>query len=263
MRDNCTACHGTRIGDDYFGNLQGNVADVHFRQGFDCLDCHNEDFHGEGTEAADPPDSRYEVAGLPQCVDCHADDTDANQYHETHWAGEGSQSDLSCFVCHSQSYNSCNSCHTNSEYREGYQEVAPDVHEGARNYKEFPSFKIAVNPAYETSGSGYSPALNAHPESELILVRHIPVVETTFDPWGLNQLNNYAIQETWEYTSPHNIKRWTEQTLVDTLGGEFCGANCHFSTETDSLYLTQEYLEQEYPDEVGANAHMIPEFASE
>lgn len=258
MQDNCTACHGTRIGDDYFGNLQGNTADTHFQSGFQCMDCHNEDFHGTGNEAMNPPRSRYEVEGIPQCVDCHANASASNDYHTTHWAGEGSQDDLDCYVCHSQPYNSCNSCHTNSVYREGYGETdTPDVFTGAEGYKEFPSFKIGKNPAYQDAGGPWSPAMSAHPESEWVLLRHIPVVEDTYYPWDWQTLEHYDKQETWQYTSPHNIQRWTAQTLVDTTAGEPCGSNCHHSAETDSLYLTLDYLEAEYPEEISANEHVI------
>ena len=259
MQDNCTACHGTRIGDDYFGNLQGNDPDVHFRKGFDCMDCHTEDFHGAGIDPNNPPRNRYEVEKLPECTDCHQGDAGANQYHTVHWQGSGSADDLSCYVCHSQPYNSCNSCHTGGEYREGYHETSPDVFEGARGYKEFPSFRIAYNPA--SAGGHWSPALEANADEQWILVRHIPLVKSSFDPWGWSTLANYAIEETWQYTSPHNINRWTAQTLVDTTADEPCYGSCHYTSEDDStrhLYLTREYLEEEYPEEVEANAHLLP-----
>ena len=72
----CTACHGSRVGDDWNANQErvpGNVPDVHNQYGYTCLDCHTEDLHGEGPSDAEYK-SRYEVKDLPQCVDCHQAD---------------------------------------------------------------------------------------------------------------------------------------------------------------------------------------------
>jgi len=141
----CTACHGSRIGDDWNGNaerLPGNLPDLHNEAGFTCLDCHHEDLHGDGSSDQNYT-SRYEVNGLPQCVDCHGAASDANLYHSNHWPN-GEQNDgpdLSCNVCHSQQYNNCNTCHAGS-WQEEY------VEDNSGDYRVYPHFKIGLNPGY-------------------------------------------------------------------------------------------------------------------
>jgi len=58
MTRNCTACHGSRVGNEYLGKHEGIKADVHFRQGrMKCTDCHTDhEMHGE----------------MVNCDDCHA-----------------------------------------------------------------------------------------------------------------------------------------------------------------------------------------------
>ena len=52
MTRNCTACHGSRVGNEYLGKHEGLMADVHFRQGrMNCVSCHSEaQMHGEPEE---------------------------------------------------------------------------------------------------------------------------------------------------------------------------------------------------------------------
>jgi thiosulfate/3-mercaptopyruvate sulfurtransferase len=64
MNEQCTACHGSRIGVDFKGEIEGNVKDVHYNKGFKCEFCHKKDeIHGDGTKY----EHRYEVAGMPRC----------------------------------------------------------------------------------------------------------------------------------------------------------------------------------------------------
>lgn len=237
MANNCTACHGSRIGKDFYGELYGNLPDVHFssKDNNDCLVCHKEDFHGDGTEVNNPPRSRYEVNGLPTCIECHESDSDDNLYHQSHWANENPDdgSDLSCFVCHSQPYVNCNGCHTQGQWKEGYAEIEQDVHTGDNGYyREYPDFKIGINPSYQNEHSEYSPALTTHSAYRWILLRHIPISEETYDNWNVSQ-QNFNSHETWQYTSPHNIQRWTRQTKSDSIDyesytSESCGIQCHY-----------------------------------
>ncbi|NHZ87271.1 MAG: hypothetical protein GWP19_15600, partial [Planctomycetia bacterium] len=106
--NNCMACHGSRIATDYEGHLEGNQPDVHSTKYMKCWDCHKEDMHADASNS----ESRYHLPDLPKCVDCHGDAVDLNIYHTTHWPNDENQKGLSCFVCHSQPYNNCNSCHT-------------------------------------------------------------------------------------------------------------------------------------------------------
>ncbi|HIP73975.1 MAG TPA: hypothetical protein EYH05_21585, partial [Anaerolineae bacterium] len=78
MTRNCTACHGSRVGNEYLGKHEDLKPDVHFRQGrMSCVDCHNShQMHGQpdnceechtGPEASGiaPPDHRYDGAQKP------------------------------------------------------------------------------------------------------------------------------------------------------------------------------------------------------
>lgn len=127
--NNCTACHGSRVKDEYFGqnnalyarNRQYSASlaaadpfagaalqpDVHRRAGMGCDGCHTgSEMHGAGvTDGVD----RYGITGRTQCVDCHAPDVapGTNAFHRTSHVQA-----LSCHVCHAQPYKSCFSCHT-------------------------------------------------------------------------------------------------------------------------------------------------------
>ena len=247
----CTACHGSRVGDDWNANQErvpGNVPDVHNDFGYTCLDCHKEDLHGEGETDAEYK-SRYEVADLPKCVNCHEIDRDDNAYHQTHWPnGDMTDGpDLACYTCHSQQYNNCNTCHAGS-WKSEYNEHNTD------EYRVYPQFKIGRNPYYND-------ATHPHSESAWITVRHIPVSPDAFQAWGLSSMSNYNDMETWKYASPHNIQRWTERTLVDTAWAntnsqdyttDNCFENCHMhgssgayvDTNVD-LYLLDENMESD------------------
>ena len=44
MTRTCTACHGSRVGNEYMGRNEGVLADLHFRQErMTCVDCHTGD----------------------------------------------------------------------------------------------------------------------------------------------------------------------------------------------------------------------------
>ncbi len=264
MANNCTACHGSRIGKDFYGELEGNLPDVHFtsKDHNDCLTCHNEDFHGDGTEALNPPQSRYEVNNIPKCEDCHQQDSDDNLYHQQHWAnGDPSDgADVSCFVCHSQPYVSCDGCHTQGQWKQGYAEVDTDIHEGDNGYYiEYPDFKIGVNPSYLNENSEFAPSLKVHYIDKWVLLRHIPISDETYDNWGVTQ-EHFNILETWEYTSPHNIQRWTNQTKSDSVNytqytSETCGAKCHahgIGFDDDGDFIANQSLE------VNMEKYLIP-----
>ena len=234
MTNNCTACHGSRVGNDYLGKLEGNQPDAHFsRLGYHCVDCHQEDFHGDGETGYT---SRYEVAGLPNCYEsCHSDADSSNNWHLTHVNQDDPAMELSCYVCHSQTYTSCNACHTNGEWKSG------------GGYSEYPEFRIGHNPGL------------AWTDAKWILVRHIPVVADTYAPWGWSTLSQYDSEETWRYTSPHNIQRITART--SPAAGEPCYSACHVTgaqaENNANLYLWESFLINDYPAEVDANQDVI------
>ena len=224
--ENCIACHETRMGVDMTGALTGKP-DVHY-ESLKCWDCHTEDMHGDGTEEANPPQSRYHVAGLPTCDGCHIDASNSNTYHLMHWPEGGMISELACYVCHSQPYNNCSSCHV-----------------GDHGSSSNTAIKFGYN--YDT---------DLH-KGDWITVRHIPTDDSTFANWGeIINLNDETQRPNWEYTSPHNIRKFTAQT--DTTGGGSCGLNCHLSTGVpDSIRAinTQRFLWRSDIEESEAGAN--------
>ena len=242
----CTACHGSRVSDDWNANQErvpGNLPDVHNEYGYSCLDCHNEDFHGFGPTDVELS-SRYQVPDLPQCIDCHQDDRDDNAYHRQHWpdANADDGPDLACYACHSQQYNNCNTCHAGSWASE-YES------DNSGEYRVYPRFKLGMNPYYAQTD-------HAHNEAAWIVVRHVPASPDAFQNWGISEMSNFNAMETWKYSSPHNIRRWTARTLVDSswadtsaqnYTSENCSNNCHMhgagnpgSLTNIDLYLTNE-----------------------
>jgi hypothetical protein len=128
--NHCTACHGSRVKDEYFGlnqtlyarNRQYSASlaatdpfgggplqpDVHRQQGLGCTACHaGAEMHGQGAPASG---DRYAVAGAPQCATCHP--TSAPEFTAVALHSSAHVEAMSCHVCHAQPYKSCFSCHT-------------------------------------------------------------------------------------------------------------------------------------------------------
>lgn len=224
MQENCTACHGSRVGDEYTGANLGTLPDVHyFKLAKRCEFCHTGDeMHGgDGTLLT----YRYDEnnTAMPQCDDCHSDTSAGmdNEYHQAHSPGGTAGVALSCHVCHAQTYKNCNGCHAGGDGITGNSYLA---------------FEIGRN--YLTDNDRYS-------EYDYITVRHIPVAPNTFEEWGVSDLANFASSEpTWKMTTPHNIQRWTPQTEV--AEGQTCSAACH-----DSAYYLQEDDIEQYSEANG------------
>jgi len=248
MNEQCTACHGSRVGVDYKGELEGNVPDLHRSAGMKCEACHDaEEIHGDDQFAGDHYDSRYEVATMPRCEECH-DAIEANFGHIHHTGLEADCSQChafenhpatgncsgchnggiafafeyplpqaQCQTCHSQPYKNCTNCHNLDESDTGgsMYEIDPSVIQ----------LKIARNPNPDRD------------EYAIALVRHVPVSDETFANWGLD-LPDYLDVPTWKYTSPHNILRQTPQTTVEA--GESCFAACHNSPDGPNGFLLRE-----------------------
>jgi len=222
--NNCVACHGSRVGEEYLGQREGYFADVHRYKpgGSKCTFCHTGDeMHGDAGAA----DYRYLVQNAPSCEGCHEDKSDANIYHQTHWKGDAGTT-LSCQVCHSQPYKNCNACHTGGAGITGSSYIA---------------FKIAKN------------KFNIRAESakyDYVTVRHIPVAPDTYASWGISDLPNFGSEPTWKYTTPHNIQRWTAQTDTTGTNGN-CYLKCHDQKE---YYLLSTDL---FDYEVDANKDIV------
>ena len=230
MTRNCTACHGSRVGKEYMGQHDGLLADVHFRQermtcvdchsgmtmhqsASDCETCHDKTMVNDGA----PVDHRYTGAQDPACADCHpetvSEDTN-NMFHLQH------SSNLSCQVCHSISYNNCDSCHVSKSETTG-------------------------NPVFSTEGSylafliGKNTRQDEHRPYDFVVVRHIPVDPNSFAFYGDNLLPNFNDVPTWQYATPHNIQLETPQN-----------ASCDACHDNPELFLT---IDKIAPDELDAN----------
>ncbi len=174
--ENCTACHGSRIGEEFRGSHDGIPADAHYNMGMNCFSCHTADeIHGTG----ETPPHRYDVENGPKCETCHPDvltDTQ-NSQHSIH------TDDVQCQVCHSVSYKTCYNCHVGS----GLQDPSRL------------DFRIGLN--YERD--------DLHPW-KYIVVRHIPIAPDSYEEYGID-MPHYASFPTWEMATPHNIRKNTPQ----------------------------------------------------
>ena len=229
MSRQCTACHGSRVKDEYTGAHEGLAADVHLRQArMVCTDCHTGgDMHGTDYITEDGPTRahRYDGPQTPSCLDCHAEVTgigSGNEYHEAH----GTEV-LSCQVCHSISYINCYDCHLQQtdEGQPYYRLAHEDI-----------TFMIGRNPRRDT----YRPY-------RYVPVRHSPTFRDLFIFYGEDVLPNFDALPTWAYATPHNIQLRTPQT-------ESC-ESCH---ENDAVFLTPDKVPEELR---GANAPVIVPFA--
>jgi len=217
MTENCTACHGSRIGNDFLGQSAGNLQDLHRSRGFNCSSCHTaEEIHGDGGGTGGVYSHRYEVETMPRCENCHSP-LPSNAYHDMHVNGTAADANLQCQVCHSQPYKNCTNCHNLVAESLGEKyDIDPSVVQ----------FKIARNP---------SPWRQ---EYDYVVVRHTPVDPGTFSDWGL-ALPDYLSKPTWQYASPHNVLRWTAQTTPPE-GSSSCSISCHGTPATiDGIFLRE------------------------
>ena len=224
MNAQCTACHGSRVNDEFKGVHSGLRADVHYVAGMQCADCHSGmEMHGNGTA----PDNMREAANGASCADCHpgpATGDDGITHHSLH------AQTVDCPVCHSQPYRNCYQCHVG--------ESAVDDH-GIR----FPSeldFRIGKNPIP-----------SADRPWDYTVVRHIPVYPDMYEAYGVT-LGQFDALSTWKYAVPHNIRRNTPQT-----------ASCDACHEEMGIFLTSAYQDSLITDqkavteEISANAAVV------
>lgn len=206
MRDNCTACHSSRGGHAYYGVGTGTKPDVHLtKAGFTCMSCHStKEMHGsDGAVVA----NRFQVADLPACTDCHKEVARSNPYHMTH------ADDFNCQVCHSQDYNTCGSCHVAGA--------------GARIHAH-QSFKIGLNP------------LTTEKPFKFTTVRRTLAAPDSWEKFGVPYLPNFNAKPIYNYTSPHNIQRWTSRTEIKQFGA--CDDACHVRYEYGTYKNLNLYL---------------------
>lgn len=218
MSQTCTACHGSRVKNEYFGLNEGFPSDVHFRERMSCSDCHTADeIHGVGITA----EHRYDGAQEPNCETCHQEQIGVGsgiEQHEIH----GTEI-LSCQSCHSVEYTNCTNCHV-EKTDEGVPFYTIESHSM--------NFYLAQNELR-----------SAERPYRYVTVRHVPIDVDSFSFYGENLLPNFDNRPTWTYATPHNIQRNTPQT-------ESCEA-CHGNND---IFLT---IDKVAPEERNANANII------
>jgi thiosulfate/3-mercaptopyruvate sulfurtransferase len=192
----CTACHGSRVGNEYIGARgQGDAHAAKNNMG--CMGCHS----GKEMHAAAPDGlkDRYHLKESVRCVNCHENlEYGSVREHRTHIR------QVQCQVCHSQTYTSCWSCHTGRDDKN----LAYFV-----NQKDREGMKIGLNYDRNAPGAGYF----------YMLVRHVPADPKVFDYYTKDAFTNFDNTPTWKRTSPHNIQRKTWQAAT-------CN-NCHGNRE--------------------------------
>lgn len=222
MTRTCTACHGTRVGNEYLGKNEGIPGDVHFRQGrMNCVSCH------EGaalhTTPEDARGNRYWGEQTPACEDCHQQvgaSGDTIPQHVLH------KDKLQCQVCHSVQYTSCDGCHV-----------------AISDKTKLPFYK--TEGTYLTFFIGKNATDNPNRPYEYVVVRHVPVAPTSYQYYGENLLPNFNLRPTWMYTTPHNIQRKTPQN-----------SSCNSCHGNSDLFLTADKVK---PEELEANRRVIVE----
>ena len=219
MTQTCTACHGSRVQNEYFGLNEGYPSDVHFRERMNCVACHTGDeIHGVGMEDVN---HRYDGAVEPSCESCHQDQIGVGsgiEQHEVH----GTEI-LSCQTCHSVSYTNCTNCHV-EQTTDGVPFFTVESHEM--------NFMIGKNPIR-----------SAERPYRYVTLRHVPADVNAFSFYGENLQPNFDALPTWAYSTPHNIQRQTPQN-------QSC-ESCHTN---DSIFLTEDKVA---PAERNANRSVI------
>ena len=195
----CTACHGSRVGNEYYG-MRGQ-GDVHVaKYDMDCVSCHKAKEMHAAAPAGLP--GRYHLTEIISCTDCHQKlEYGSVRDHNIH-IGK-----VQCQVCHSQTYVNCYSCH-----------VGKDENGIAyfQNEREVETMKIGLNYDKDAPGATYN----------YMLVRHEPSDLEVFDYYVKDAFTNFDKVPTWKRASPHNIQRKTWQA-----------ANCNNCHGNRKLFL--------------------------
>lgn len=274
MERNCTACHGSRVKDEFFGLNNALVArnglglapvspDVHFAQtqalnasGFKkgCTFCHGgSEMHGEGAPAPAGSGDRYDVAGTPKCANCHAVAGTSPLHTQGHLAT------MDCQVCHAQPYKNCFGCHTDIDAG-GTDLPFYRINEGDPTLADRPAgsapdalmaFRIGKNPRWLGTGDTGN--------RKYAVLRHAPADKDVFR-YSLaapmdGLIPDVTARPNWKYATPHNIQR---NSLV--VGS--C-VNCHLDAYatywlTDPVQDADGWLQPAYQgDEQAANQNVL------
>jgi hypothetical protein len=134
---------------------------------------------------------------------------------------------LSCQVCHSITYTSCDGCHVAVSETSGNPFFETEA--------TYPTFLIGRNPN-PTQERPYA----------YVPVRHVPVAPTSYQFYGEDLLPNFDALPTWVYATPHNIQKNTPQNAS-------C-ETCHSGDAT--IFLTADKVRE---TELTANQSVIVE----
>jgi thiosulfate/3-mercaptopyruvate sulfurtransferase len=224
MSQNCTACHGSRVKNEYYGSNEGIPSDVHFRARMDCAECHTGDsMHGMD---GNPQTHRYAGAQSPTCESCHPDTINEDSEIEEHAKHE--PDNMSCQVCHSTQYINCVNCHVEQ------------TEDGT------PFFTVEDN--FMGFYIGRNPIKSDERPYDYVPVRHVPIAPDSFSFYGEDLLPNFDALPTWVYATPHNIQRITPQA-------ERC-RNCHTN---EDIFLTRDVVaEAEQEANEGVIVRRVP-----
>lgn len=247
QENNCTACHGSRVKDEYYGQnsalLERNKAaydagspwkaadftlkaDTHKSAGLDCVGCHSAaEMHGEGAPA---DDSRYAVTTAPRCEDCHGPGkADASAFAAVGLHTSDHLESMDCYVCHAQPYKNCFSCHTDvtATGLAFYKINGGDPTLAARKAAATDPTMVAPD-ALMTFRAGLNPLWTGEGDTEhkkYSVLRHVPGDSDVFTYTGANAvaglIPDMAASPTWKHATPHTIQRKTAITASCT--------NCH------------------------------------
>ncbi|MGW8194965.1 MAG: hypothetical protein ACWGOX_11945 [Desulforhopalus sp.] len=255
MDNNCTACHGSRVKDEYYGQnnalLERNKAvfaadspwggdfklapDVHKTAGLTCMNCHSDvnqsgdEMHGVGHPLPDTGD-RYDVTTAAQCSDCHGGAQDAAFGAVLIHNIQAHLDTMDCQVCHAMPYKNCFSCHTdvNEDGLAFFRINGEDPTLADRRAVDataapdaLMSFRVGKNPRFGDPGM-----------KQYTVLRHVPVDKDVFQYTGVNVVDgiipptdgdvntvDMGSSSTWKHATPHTIARNTAITAS-------CG-NCH------------------------------------
>jgi hypothetical protein len=264
MDNNCTACHGSRVKDEYYGSNNALLGrdkaafapdspwkaeaftlqpDVHKSKGMNCTACHSGDeMHGTGALAAD---DRYAVTTAPACTDCHgAGKTDAAAFAAVTLHTTAHLKDVDCYVCHSQPYKNCFDCHTDvtaagvAFFKNNIGDPTLAARKAASATPDtvtpdsLMTFRVGLNPKW----TGEIDVVH----KKYVVLRHAPVDADTLTYTGVNALPglipNMTALPTWKAATPHTIVRSTEITKA-------C-SNCH-GVDYTKFWLTDPVLNAE------------------
>jgi 3-mercaptopyruvate sulfurtransferase SseA len=289
MDNNCTACHGSRVKDEYYGqnnDLLGRnktafgtgspwkdasftlAPDVHKQAGYDCVFCHEEaEMHGSGHPVAGTGD-RYDVTTAPACETCHDALVGGNDFHSAiHFAN------LDCQVCHTQPYKNCFNCHTDvtSDGVAFYKINQGDPTLAARKAASSAPDSVAPD-ALMTFRAGNNPRFGEAGQKRYAVLRHVPVDRDVFAYTGDNALAglipeagtgapDMGSSPTWKRATPHSIAR---QTAI-TSSCYNCHSTVDFSFQkdprfwlTDPVADAEGWVPSQYEaDERAANAGLV------